>query len=123
MIPKRIGKIKTSRTYLYNLAWYRANSLIPEKCDYENRVMFHKFNSVGTAKFAEEYPQYDMRKNGWANGQWMSKRVTDDLIDEIQKGNFCKAEFYKGKFSWYWKKALLGVIITTPFFPYSRAEV
>ena len=123
MIPKRIGEIKTTRTYLYTLAWYRANSLIPEKCDYENLVMFHEFNSIGATNFAEKYPQYDMRKNGWASGQWMSKRVTEDFIDEIQKGNFCKAEFYKGKLSWYWKKVLPRVVTSVPFFPYDRAEV
>ena len=27
MIPKRIGKTKTSRTYLYNLAWYWKKAL------------------------------------------------------------------------------------------------
>lgn len=104
-MPKYLDDLRVSRTALRHYALYRRHSLIKNACTKEQLIHFHKYESTG--KLPEGVSINDYRKqNGFANGKWALKVTEESICNDIQSGDFCKAEFYKGPCSWYWKKAL-----------------
>lgn len=113
---KYLDGLRVSRTALRHYALYRRHSLIRSKCTMDSLVQFHRYESTG------ELPQgvtlSDYRKhNGFANGKWALKVTEEQICKDIENGDFCKAEFYTGACSWYWKKALK-YVMSSEFFAY-----
>jgi len=63
----------------------------------------------------ETYGEPSSRKNGYVFGKWAKDISVVTWIEDILKGDACKAEFIFGIDSWWAKPALENVIVPTWF--------
>lgn len=100
-----------SRKYLRLAAVYRryaASSLY----DYSRAMLIECYN-------AETHGGPVSKNNGYAFGKWCKDLSVVQWIEDIRKGNACKAEFYTPKDKWWSGPALRNVVVG-PWFPLSN---
>ena len=132
-----LGKLRVSRKALRHYALYRASRL-GGAIDLAALTEFHCHESTGKLPDGcTNFTQLSMR-NGFANGKWALKITQDQIIEDIQSGNACKADFYSVKklceifsysrrdtlhlslarysrSSWFWDKALDTIVASDGF--------
>lgn len=60
------------------------------------------------------------KNNGYVFGKWCKDLSVVQWIEDIKKGDACKAEFYTAKDSWWAVRALENVVVQCAWFPYSN---
>jgi hypothetical protein len=111
-----LGGIKAKRRALRHYAMYRSNAM-GGKRDIDALTEFHLYESLG--KFPSSINSFTdfSKSNAYANGKWVMKLTVDMIISDLKDGLFCKEEFYdKGKYTWFYKKALKNILLEKPFF-------
>jgi len=62
----------------------------------------------------------DKGKNGYAYGKWCVDLSVAMWVEDILKGDFCKAEFLQTRIQKLHNKKKLEAVISPPFFPYQK---
>lgn len=60
------------------------------------------------------------KNNGYVFGKWCKDLSVVQWIEDIKKGNACKAEFYTPKDTWWARRALKNVVVPCSWFPFSN---
>jgi hypothetical protein len=60
----------------------------------------------------------DKSKNGYAYGKWLVDLSVSMWVEDLLKGDFCKAEFLETRIQKLHNKAKLEAVIPAPFFPH-----
>lgn len=111
----KLGKLRASRRALRHYALYRVSRL-GGNVDEQALIDFHLYETTGQLPEAcKNFTQFSM-----TNGKWALKIAQDQIIEDIQAGNACKAEFYPSrkyysKSSWFWVKALNTITASSGF--------
>lgn len=59
------------------------------------------------------------KHNGFVFGKWCKDLSVVQWVEDVRKGNACKAEFYTPKDQWWAEPALKNVVVGPAFFPFS----
>ena len=116
MLKIKINGKKIKRSYLRLAATYRRFG--GSGFDYSKDMLIECFLHESTgSKFSKQ--------NGYVNGKWVKDITVATWIEDIQKGDACKAEFIyahgsteiASKNGW-WARDALQYVVATPLFGY-----
>ena len=108
-------KIKgISRKYLRLAATYRrlAYNTNSNNLDFSIDALVDCYNHETNGHKAKS-------NNGYIFGKWTKDLTVVMWIEDIQKGDFCKADFITPVNKWWATKALKDVVVPCAWFPYS----
>lgn len=116
MLQIKINGKKIKRSYLRTAAAYRRFG--NPSMDFSEEMLIECFLHESTGS------QFS-KTNGYVNGKWMKDISVATWKEDIEKGDFCKAEFIyihkttiKSKNGWWAEKAL-EFVVTNPLFGYN----
>lgn len=105
-----------SKRYAMSAALYRrvARSQKMPGLDFSEAALreLHAFESRGVGSV-------DKSKNGFAYGKWAVDLSVSMCIEDLMKGDFCKAEFLQTRIQKLHNKKKLEAIQPPPFFPHA----
>ena len=104
-----------SRKYLRHAAVYRRYAGYRQP--YQNNFDFG-LSALIECYNHETHGVAASKNNGYVYGKWCKDISVVQWIEDITKGNSCKAEFYTPKDKWWSEPALKNVIVSY-WFPYS----
>ena len=61
----------------------------------------------------------DKSKNGFAYGKWMVDLSVSMMVEDLMKGDFCKAEFLETRIQKLHNTKMLEAVMAGPFFPHA----
>ena len=102
-----------SRKYLRMAAMYRRFANRDRHYDWSLQSLIECYNH-------ETHGQPIKKSNGYAFGKWCKDLSVVQWIEDIRKGDACKAEFYTPKDKWWTEKALANLVVPCAWFPYSN---
>lgn len=114
-------KVGVSKTYALKAALYRrlAKKMGGSQTFTQGDLIeLYKFESTGIAdrSFAQ------MKQcNGYAYGKWLRDIDCSSIVEAIDSGEFCKAEFLQTAIERIHNTSFVGtIVVTTPWFPFAR---
>lgn len=110
---KRELKIKgISHRYLRLAATYRRFAGRDRNYDWSKEALEECFLHESEGEPAS-------KMNGYVYGKWCKDINVSNWIEDIQKGNFCKAEFYTTMNKW-WLEKVFNSVASPTWFPFSK---
>lgn len=92
-IIKHLGGYRVTRRALRHYSYYRDCSWLDDKKTLMDLVHFHVYESTGELPDSiRSYTDFTS-SNGFAHGKWQARLVQDMILEDLSKGNVCKAEF------------------------------